>query len=182
MPQLQNYHQSFLQWTLDLDALVHHVLEEDSGDGSMDVEEACGDAKGEVGGTYIDRPQELFQEAHGVGHVDPALLEVVVVDKGMLQCLENAVGMVGALMDGVRMEEVEDDQKLLGYKDPLATVKQVATADLEEFPLIASSAPAEEQLESISVVGEENCWCEFASLQDDIHRSPIVSLTSFPCC
>mmetsp|Transcript_36276 Transcript_36276/g.87851 ORF Transcript_36276/g.87851 Transcript_36276/m.87851 type:complete len:161 (+) Transcript_36276:1787-2269(+) len=149
MPRLQNYHLAFLQWTLDLDALVHHVLEEDSGDGSMDVEEACGDARGEEGGTCIDRPQEL-QAVRGVGYVDPALLVGVVAGKGMPPRLESVVDMVGALMDDVRMEEVvEDDQKLLGYKDRSATVKQAATVDLEEFPLIASSAPAEEQLESI---------------------------------
>lgn len=135
----------------------------------MDVEGACGDAKGEGGGTCIDRPQKLLQVVHGVGHVgyvDP--VAVVAVGKGMLQCLESVVGMVGASMDDAHMVEVEDDQKLLGCKDRSATVKQATTADLEEFPLIASFALAGAQLESISVLMKINCWGEFASLEDDI--------------
>lgn len=132
---------------------MHHVSEEDSADGSMDVEGACGDAKGEGGGTCIDRPQKLLQVVHGVGHVD--LVAAVAVGKGMLQCLESVVDMVGASMDDARMVEAEDDQKLLGCKGRLATVKQATTVDLVGFPLIASFALAGAQLELISVVDED---------------------------
>lgn len=132
-------------------ALGHYVLEEDSEDGSRHEEEAYGGGTGEEDGTCIDHPQEaLLQAAHGADHVDPVAVEE---DKGMVQCLESAVDMVGALMDDVRMEEVGGDPKLLGCMDQSATAKQATTVDLEEFPFVASFAPAAMLLVSISAIG-----------------------------
>ena len=87
---------------LDLGALVHRVLEEGSEDGSMDVAEAYGGETDGEDGTCIDHPlEEQIQTSRDVVHAEPV---AVVEDKGMLEFPENVVDMVGAWMDGARME------------------------------------------------------------------------------